>query len=102
MDYTLYRYKASYKPLPLFFFHLDCIHVKCIYNRVGEQSLEVQNPKEYLRYKYKDILNNNLYHASSMLESTVDMCTYFLIEWYIQHIVYKPGSQQIEYTSISS
>lgn len=42
-----------------FFFHLDCIHVKCIYIRKKNKSLEVQNPKEYLRYKYKYILNNN-------------------------------------------
>lgn len=48
--------------LLFFFFDLDCIHVKCIYIR-KKKSFEVQNPKEYLRYKYKYILNNNLYHA---------------------------------------
>lgn len=65
--------------LLLLFFHLDCIHVKCIYiskkqtkKKTNQKSLEVQNPEEYLRYKYKYILNNNLYHALSVLESTVD------------------------------
>lgn len=65
--------------LYLFTFHLDCFHVKCIYTRRegGKKSLEVQNPKEYLRYKYTYPLNNNLYHALSMFKNTVDMYTCF-------------------------
>lgn len=51
------------------------LYSRKVYLQRGEGkggNLEVQNPKEYLRYKYKYILNNNLYHALSMSESTVD------------------------------
>lgn len=50
-----------------------------MYLQCGEGNLEVQNPKEYLRYKYKYILNNNLYHALSMSESTVDRHVYMFL-----------------------
>lgn len=50
-----------------------------MYLQRGEGNLEVQNPKEYLRYKYKYILNNNLYHALSMSESTVDRHVYMFL-----------------------
>lgn len=86
----------------LLFFYLDCIHVKCIYNK-GGGSLEVQNPKEYLRYKYKYILNNNLYHALSMSESTVDRHVYIFLNRmvYTTYNLTNLEAIKIEYTIIS-
>lgn len=71
-----------------------------MYLQRGEGNLEVQNPKEYLRYKYKYILNNNLYHALSMSESTVDRHVYM----FLNRMVYTtynhtdPEAIKVEYT----
>lgn len=75
-----------------------------MYLQCVEGNLEVQNPKEYLRYKYKYILNNNLYHALSMSESTVDRHVYTFLNRmvYTAYNLTDPEANEIEYTRTSS
>lgn len=75
-----------------------------MYLQCGGGSLEVQNPKEYLRYKYKYILNNNLYHALSMSESTVDRHVYMFLNRlvYTAYNLIDPEANDVEYTRTSA
>lgn len=79
-EYTLYRYREIINFFIYSFFFSLKLYSRKVYVQCREGSLEVQNPKEYLRYKYKYILNNNLYHALSMSESTVDRHVYMFLK----------------------
>lgn len=83
----------------LFIFFSLRLYSGQVYLQQGAGEVEVQNPKEYLRYKYKYILNNTLSHALSMFKSTVDVCTCFLIDWHIKHTTlqtWKPSKWNIQ------
>lgn len=75
------------------------MYLQCGEGGKGE-TLRYKNPKEYLRYKYKYILNNNLYHALSMSESSVDRHVYIFLNRMV-YTVYNftnLEASKIEYT----
>lgn len=49
--------------------------------------MRYKTPKEYLRYKYKYILNNYLYHALLMFDSTLWASYIFTIDWYVHRMI---------------